>query len=151
MISKQDQEAQQLNILAQFSLLKQTIHSLSSKNLALLKQDLEKFKSDVRGLEFMMKEKSAKVHGNTILDMNLDKGRYLLEKIVYCRTKDEVMILNGKLEEIRKTVDEEIIDLVKRVDKIHTDLRQTISRMKLCFIILYIRAHRFDVCIFHGL
>lgn len=75
MISKEDQEAQQLNILAQFGLLKQSIQSLSIKNIAVLKQDLEKYKTNLINLKGEMKERVEKVHGNTVLDMNLDKGR----------------------------------------------------------------------------
>lgn len=76
MITRKEQETHQIQIDQHVLKLKTAIQSLSPKNLSMLKTDLERFRGDVKSIESMMKEQIQRVYGNTVLDMNLEQGRY---------------------------------------------------------------------------
>jgi hypothetical protein len=76
LITKREQDTRNDQIKVQFSALRDSIQSLSTKNLSILKQELEELRAQVVSIESIMKERTKKVHGNTILDMNLERGRF---------------------------------------------------------------------------
>lgn len=75
MISKKEHHLSEKSQQAILQKLTDTLKHLSEKNLLHLEEDLMRLENDVKGIDSLMNESVQKVHGNTILDMNLEQGR----------------------------------------------------------------------------
>lgn len=140
MVNKNEQEKINLESKTNFSHLKHSIQKFSDKQT--VKQELLKLKQEVNSLDEIMKEQIQRVHGNMILDMNLDKGRF----------KEEIRELEQKLAQVRASVDSEVKIVVDDVHHIKNDLKSSMSREFLfCYWLIITEMIFASFCFFIGL
>lgn len=114
-------EEQRINAEAykeEFKELRKDIDLLGKKDFAILKMELERIIQDVVKLKEGMRGEIGRVLAGVRLDINLEKGR----------VKDEVAILESKVQSASERIDREVEELRQRLKTIDKDITTTIIR-----------------------
>ncbi|KAI9207407.1 uncharacterized protein BJ171DRAFT_421111 [Polychytrium aggregatum] len=118
MTTKDEQRHTSDEINQEFSLLRSEIQSLSQRDFAKLRSEIEKVLAEVNKMKESIQDGSSRVHAGIMLDVNLDKGRI----------KDEAQQLTQMVEGAEKRIDLEVDALKERLDKIKRDMKSGLSR-----------------------